>query len=204
MLLTGVKEEEIDLHTLNWPLIAEVRQKLAPEQRYVRGLFCGSDLCAEVMFLAMEKYEHVYGNAHPGAAKRVGIGAPSVGHTFLDYGARATRDGRPDPIVDPSVRLGRLLQEADDPEVGVIALDFILGRHAHRDPVSVMLPAIAEAKGRTAERGRHLEILGYVLGTDLDTPPVTDQVGALEAAGVTIASSSTNTGLLSREFVAKD
>lgn len=200
VLWSGVKEEEIDLHALNWPLITEVRQKLAPEQRYVRGLFCGSDLCAEAMFLAMEKYEDVHGNAHPVAEKRVGIDAPGVGHTFLDY---ATLDGRPDPIVDPAVRIDRLLREADDPEVGVIALDFILGRHAHQDPVGVMLPAIAEAKQRAAGRGRHLEILGYVLGTDLDTPSLTDQVAALEAAGVTIASSNANTGLLSREFVAK-
>ena len=71
------------------------------------------------------------------------------------------------------------------------------------DGTASNVPAITEAKSIAAERGHHLEILGYVLGTDLDTPAIGEQIAQLEAAGVTIASSSTNLGLLAREFVAK-
>ena len=46
-------------------------------------------------------------------------------------------------------------------------------------------------------------MLAYVLGTDLDEPDVKSQVAMLEEAGITIASSSTNAGLLAREFVFK-
>ena len=60
VLATGVREEDLDLHALNWPLIEEVRAKLAPEQRYIRGIFCGGTLCDEAMFLALEKYDDVY------------------------------------------------------------------------------------------------------------------------------------------------
>jgi FdrA protein len=202
--LTGVKEEDLDLHSLNWPLIEEVRAKLTAEQRYVRGLFCGGTLCDESMYLAMEKYEDVHSNIHPDPAKRLDAHDASVGHTFLDFGDDAFTNGKPHPMIDPSSRISRFLQEAKDPEVGVIAMDFILGFGAHEDPVGVMLPAIREAKELAAAEGRHLEILAYVLGTDLDQPRVEDQVAQLEAAGVTIASSSANTGLLSREFVWKD
>jgi hypothetical protein len=67
----------------------------------------------------------------------------------------------------------------------------------------VMIDAIKQAKQIAADAGRHLEILGYVLGTDLDTPSLAAQCNMLTDAGVTWASSSTNTGLLAREFVWK-
>lgn len=203
VLATGVDESTLDLHALNIPLIEEVRAKLAPEQKYVRGLFCGGTLCDEAMFAALAKYDNVYSNIRKDPAYVLGATDASREHAFLDMGDDDFTDGRPHPMIDPSLRLHRLVQEADDPEVGVIAMDFILGFGAHEDPVGVTIPAIEEAKAKAAARGQHLEILGYVLGTDLDTPAIAGQVAQLEAAGVTIASSSTNLGLLAREFVAK-
>ena len=84
--LTGVKEEDLDLHALNWPLIEEVRAKLTPEQRYIRALFCGGTLCDESMFAAMEKYDDVYSNIAPNPEHRIGAREASVAHTFLDFG----------------------------------------------------------------------------------------------------------------------
>ncbi|GAB3055890.1 acyl-CoA synthetase FdrA [Intrasporangium mesophilum] len=203
LLLTGVREEDLDLHALNWPLVEEVRAKLAPEQKYIRGLFCGGTICDEAMYAALGRYEDVWSNIQKDPRLRLGAGDPSRGHTFLDFGDDELTNGRPHPMIDPSLRIARLVEEAKDPEVGVIAMDFILGFGAHEDPVGVTLPAIREAKAIAASQGRHLEILGYVLGTDLDTPSLAAQTAALEEAGVTIASSSTNTGLLAREFVWK-
>ena len=203
VLATGVDESTLDLHALNIPLIEEVRAKLAPEQKYIRGLFCGGTLCDESMFAALDKYENVYSNIQKDPKYTIGATDPSREHTFLDMGDDDFTNGRPHPMIDPTMRLQRLVQEANDPEVGVIAMDFIVGFGSHADPVGVTIPAITEAKAKAAARGQHLEILGYVLGTDLDTPAVADQIAMLEAAGVTISSSSTNLGLLAREFVAK-
>lgn len=203
VVASGVDESTLDKHPLNLPLVAEVRAKLAPEQKYIRGLFCGGTLCDESMFSALDKYENVYSNIQKNADYRIGAMDASREHTFLDMGDDDFTNGRPHPMIDPSLRLQRLVQEAEDPEVGVIAMDFVLGFGAHEDPVGVTIPAITEAKAKAAARGQHLEILGYVLGTDLDTPAMANQVAMLEAAGVTIASSSTNLGLLAREFVAK-
>ena len=203
VLLTGIKEEDIDLHSLNWPLIEEVRAKLKPEQKYIRGLFCGGTICDEVMYLAMEKYPNIYSNIQKDLNLRLKDLNHSIEHTFLDLGDDDFTNGKPHPMIDPSNRIERFLQEARDPEVGVIAMDFILGFGSHEDPVGVMLPAIYQAKKLAKEQQRHLEILGYVLGTDLDQPDMAKQIQQLEDAGVTISSSCTNTGLLSREFVAK-
>lgn len=203
VLATGVDESTLDLHALNIPLIEEVRAKLAPEQKYVRGLFCGGTLCDESMFAALASYDNVWSNIQKDPTRTLGATDASREHTFLDMGDDDFTDGRPHPMIDPSLRLQRIVQEAEDPEVGVIVLDFVVGFGSHEDPVGVTIPAITEAKAKAAARGQHLEILGYVLGTDLDTPSVAEQIAQLEAAGVTIASSSTNLGLLAREFVAK-
>lgn len=202
ILLTGVAEESLDLHPLNWPLIEDVRAMLSPRQRYIRGLFCGGTLCDEALFAAMEKYPEVYSNIHPDPYYRLGPLSPSIGHAFLDFGDDAFTDGKPHPMIDPTQRIHRLLQEARDPEVAVIMLDFILGFGGHDDPVGALLGAIQDAQRIAREQGRTLVILGYVLGTDLDTPSLQQQCQLLTDNGVIWASSSTNAGLLAREFVA--
>lgn len=203
VLLTGTKEEDLDLHSLNWPLIEEIRAKLTPEQKYIRGLFCGGTLCDEAMFAALEKYPDVYSNIQTDPDYRLKDINQSIAHTFLDFGDDDFTNGKPHPMIDPTNRIERLLQEASDPEVGVIMMDFVLGYGSHEDPVGVMIEAIKKAKSIAREEGRELEILGYVLGTDLDTPSMAAQVQMLLDAGVIWASSSTNTGLLAREFVWK-
>ncbi len=203
VLLTGIKKESLDLHPLNWPLIEEVRARLTPQQKYIRGLFCGGTLCDEAMFAALEKYDDVYSNIQPDPTKRLADINVSQAHTFLDFGDDDFTNGKPHPMIDPTNRISRLLQEARDPEVGVIVMDFVLGFGSHEDPVGVMIEAIKEAQAIARADNRPLEILGYVLGTDQDTPSLSQQCQLLTDAGVIWASSSTNTGLLAREFVCK-
>jgi FdrA protein len=204
VILGGRKEEEINKRALNLPLIAEVKAKLAPEQKYIRALLCGGTLCDEMMILAMEKYANVYSNIAKNPAHRLADVNVSRGHTFIDFGDDAFTRGKPHPMIDPSLRTARFVEEPRDPSVGVIVLDFILGYGAHPDPVGIMLPPIVEAKAAAKARGKHLEILGYVLGTELDKPSLGEQTNKLSDAGVTIASSCTNSGLLARGFVEKE
>lgn len=201
VLASGVDESTLDLHALNLPLIAEVQAKLQPTQKYIRGLFAGGTLCDESMFLALESYPNVYSNIAQDPQLLLTDGEPSREHTFLDLGADEFTNGKPHPMIDPTSRIERFKQEAADPQVGVIVLDFVLGYGANPDPVGVMLPAIKQAKAQATAAGRHLEILGYILGTDADPQDFAAQVAKLDEAGVTWASSSTNTGLLAREFV---
>jgi FdrA protein len=203
VLLAGADESKINKRALNIPLIEEVRAKLTPEQKYIRGLFCGGTLCDEAMYAAMEKFDNVYSNIQKNADYLLEDNNVSKEHTFIDFGDDEFTKGKPHPMIDPTTRIERFKQEAMDPSVGVIVMDFVLGFGSHEDPVGVMLPAIIEAKQLAEQEGRHLEILGYVLGTDLDYQNFDEQVEKLIAAGVTHASSSQNAGLLAREFVVK-
>lgn len=203
VLLAGADESKVNKRALNLPLIEEVRKKLKPEQKYIRGLFSGGTLCDEAMHIAMEKFEDVYSNIQRDAKYRLKDIKVSQAHTFIDFGDDQFTQGKPHPMIDPSTRIERFIQEAKDPTVGAIVMDFVLGFGAHEDPVGAMLPAIIEAKQLAENEGRHLEIIGYILGTELDSQNMEDQINKLVAAGATHASSSQNAGLLAREFVLK-
>lgn len=203
VVLAGADESKLNKRALNLPLIEEVRAKLKPEQKYIRGLFSGGTLCDEAMHIAMEKFENVYSNIQRDPEYRLEDVKVSQGHTFIDFGDDQFTQGKPHPMIDPSTRIERFIQEAKDPSVGVIVMDFVLGFGAHEDPVGAMLPAIIEAKQAAEDEGRHLEIVGYILGTELDSQNIEGQINKLLAAGCTHASSSQNAGLLAREFVVK-
>ncbi|WP_066308285.1 acyl-CoA synthetase FdrA [Bacillus sp. FJAT-29814] len=203
VILAGADESKLNKRALNIPLIEEVRTKLTPEQKYIRGLFSGGTLCDEAMHAAMEKFDNVYSNLARNPEYRLKDRYTSQEHTFIDFGDDEYTQGKPHPMIDPSTRLERFIQEAKDPSVGVIVMDFVLGYGAHEDPVGAFLPAIMEAKQQAEQEGRHLEIIGYVLGTELDPQDYEEQINKLLAAGVTHASSMQNAGLLAREFVVK-
>ncbi|OJG25920.1 hypothetical protein RU98_GL000797 [Enterococcus caccae] len=201
--LAGIDQNSLDVHPLNLPLIDEVRAKLNPEQKYIRGLFTGGTLCDEAMFTAKERFSDVYSNIATDQEHLLHFGDASKAHTFIDFGADEFTNGKPHPMIDPSNRIARFIEEAEDSTVGVILMDFVLGYGAHPDPVGVMVPAMKAAKEKAASQGRHLEIIGYVLGTDLDKQNIDEQVEKLTSIGATYASSSQNAGLLAREFVVK-
>jgi FdrA protein len=200
--LAGIKTNSIRSE-LNQELIEEVRAKLTPEQKNIRGLFSGGTLCDEAMHAAMHKFTDVYSNIQRDPEFQLKDRNTSIGHTFIDFGDDQFTQGKPHPMIDPSTRLARFVQEANDPSVGVIVMDFVLGFGAHEDPAGAFLPAIIEAKQAAEEEGRHLEIVGYVLGTELDSQNIEEQKDKLVAAGVTLASSNAQAGLLAAEFVVK-
>jgi FdrA protein len=202
--LAGVgRAAESEALAVDTGTVARVRERLAPGQKYIRGLMCGGTLCDELMFLVREKSPEVYSNIAKSPEHRLGDVNASRAHTFIDFGDDDFTRGRPHPMIDPSLRLERLLREAADPSVAVIVMDFILGFGAHEDPVGVTLPAIAQAKAIAAREQRHLEIVGYVLGTDQDRPSLVEQTRKLAAAGVTLAGSCTQAALLARSIVEK-
>ncbi|MFI7008658.1 acyl-CoA synthetase FdrA [Streptomyces sp. NPDC050145] len=177
--------------------------RLAEGQKYVRGLFCGGTLCDETMYAVRDAGLDVWSNIQKNADFRLPAGSASRGHTFLDFGDDDFTNGRPHPMIDPALRIERIVEEAKDPEVAALVMDFVLGFGSHEDPVGTTLPAIEEAQRVAKEAGRHLEVVAYVLGTDLDTPSVAAQTAALRAAGVTVTLSSTETGQFAREIAKK-
>ncbi len=168
-------------------------ERFAPGQRYLRGLFSGGTLAYETLLILQDYVpaaNAVHSNVPLDEAYRLANATVSQGHTIVDLGEDEFTVGRLHPMMDNDLRIRRLQQEADDPEVAVILLDVVLGHGAHPDPAGELGPAIAEARARAEASGRYLEVAAVVVGTDEDPQGLEAQVEQLEAAGAHVETSN--------------
>lgn len=109
---------------------------------------------------------------------------------LIDLGDDEYTAGRPHPMIDPEPRTRRIAAAGDDPEVGVLLLDLVLGYGAHADPASPVATAVTEARRRAAGDGRDLLVVASVCGTDQDPQGMEAQRAVLVGAGVLVAESN--------------
>jgi FdrA protein len=164
--------------------------RLAPGQRYIRGLYSGGTLCYEALVQLEPFVGPVHSNTPLEPAQMLPSAHRSIAHTVVDLGSDEFTVGRLHPMLDPDVRLQRLLREAEDPEVAVILLDVVLGYGAHPNPAGALVPVIREARGRARDTGRWLSVVASVCGTEQDPQGYDDQVAQLIEAGALIQSSN--------------
>lgn len=117
-------------------------------------------------------------------ARRPSSDGRQGGNVLLDLGDDDYTQGRPHPMIDPTLRNSEIVKHASDPATAVIVIDVELGYGSHPDPAGAVLPAVTEARKIAADAGRPLEIVGYVLGTDRDPQGKDGQEALLTSAGV--------------------
>ena len=164
--------------------------QFAPGQRYLRGLFSGGTLAYEAQYLLQGYLPRVWANAPLNKENHISNSLISQEHTIIDLGEDEFTVGRLHPMMDNELRIRRLFQEANDPEVAVIMLDVVIGYGSHPDPASELAPAIVKAKATAAAAGRHLEVVAVVTGTDEDPQNFAGQIGQLRAAGAWVDASN--------------
>lgn len=168
-----------------------LRETLKPGQRYLRALYSGGTLCYEAQVIWRDTLSQpVSSNAPLEAANQLADSNRSVGHTSVDLGEEEFTVGRPHPMIDNSLRVRRLLQEAYDPETAIILLDVVLGYGAHPDPAAELAMAVIKAQAEAARTEHDLIVLACVTGTEADPQRLSRQVHTLEQAGVTVCSSN--------------
>jgi len=164
----------------------EPRPRLLPPQRFVRGIFAGGTFCYQAQLLF--HHARVPFRSNSPLTDRHALEDPlrSEGHTLLDLGDEFFTEGRLHPMIDPTLRRERIHQEAEDPEVGVLLVDFVLGHNASPDPVGDLLPAIASAREKKRRSGGDLIVVASVCGTEADPQNHARQVEHLASAGVRV------------------
>lgn len=173
----------------------------AQGQRWVRGLFAGGSLCAEAQVVLRERLGRVWSNAPVAEGFRLADPLTSHEHTVVDLGADEFTVGRLHPMLDPSVRHARLVQEARDPEVAVLLADVVLGYGAHPDPAGELARAWEEAVEEARRSGRELACVASVCGTDLDSQGYSQQVERLKTSGVVVAPSNASAARVAAALV---
>ena len=158
--------------------------KFVEGQRYLRGLFSGGTLAFEALLILQDYLPAVYSNAPIKKGHNVLKNSlVSVENTIVDLGEDEFTVGRLHPMMDNTLRIQRLHQEAADPEVAVILLDVVLGYGSHPNPAGELAPAIAKAKDTARKAGRYLEVVAVVVGTDEDPQDFEGQIKVLKDAG---------------------
>jgi FdrA protein len=169
-----------------------LRERLGKEQRFYRGLFSGGTFCYETQIILkkMLRGQPVNSNAPLDRSNRLVDASVSRGHTAIDLGEDEFTIGRLHPMLDPSLRNRRIIQEARDPETAVIHLDIVLGYGVHPDPAGAAVEAIQQAQALAAEQGRDVHFLAHVCGTDGDPQNASAQKQVLREAGVMVLPSN--------------
>ncbi len=172
---------EMAVALVNEPDQSQIERGQDRLKGYLRGLFSGGTLAYEALLLLQSALEPIYSNIPIHESQALADIMQSQGHTILDMGEDDFTQGRLHPMMDNDLRLRRLRQEADDPQVSMILLDVVLGEGAHPDPAAELAPAIREVK-----ENRELEVAAIVLGTDEDPQDKAAQVEQLQGAGALI------------------
>jgi FdrA protein len=184
---------------------SNLRSHLGPGQKYLRGLFSGGTLCYEAQVILSELIpEQIFSNAPLRKENHLSNSNRSQGHTVVDLGEEEFTVGRPHPMIDNDLRIRRLQQEAQDPEVAVIFLDVVIGYGAHPNPASELAPAARRAIEIAKKEGRELFVISSVTGTEQDPQVLSKQTAILSDYGVIVCESNASAARLVGMIVNRD
>lgn len=148
---------------------------------YLRGLFSGGTLAFETMLGLQGVLSPLYSNSPITASQAMADPLTSKAHCIVDLGDEVFMVGRLHPMIDNDLRIRRLRQEWQDPDVSMILFDVVLGEGAHPDPASELAPVIEELRQR-----RPLDAVAILIGTDADPQGLDRQIDQLHSAGVIV------------------
>ena len=141
----------------------------------LRGFFVGGTLCDEAMLIAAERLGPIRSNI----PLRPEWTLDGPGHSMIDFGDDSLTQGRPHPMIDPTLRLERLA--ALDDACGVVLLDVVLGHGAEPDPAAALAPLIETLK---------VPVVVSLCGTDADPQNRGRQAEQLWKAGAAVFASN--------------
>ena len=161
--------------------------------KFIRGLYAGGTLCAEAQVILASAGLACASNAPVPGSKT--LTADFIGHTLIDLGDDEYTQGRPHPMIEPSVRDEPLSDALADPDVAVVLLDLVLGHGASNDPAGPII-RLLEIVPR-----RQLHIIASVTGTKLDPQDRAAQRSKLDGAGVVVAQSNAEAVRLAIRYI---
>ena len=178
-------------------------ESMGADQMYVRGLFAGGTFSYQAQQVMRDGGIIVHSNAPLEGMRPLDDANSSVENTLVDMGADEFTIGVPHPMIDATQRRERILDEAGDPHVAVLLLDFILGYNASPDPAGDLVEAIVEAKRRCDEKGLYLSVVASVCGTDEDPQGLEEQEQVLVDAGAVVFPSNAQASQFARDILRK-
>ncbi|SDZ04162.1 acyl-CoA synthetase FdrA [Tindallia californiensis] len=193
-LSKGEKPKDFDGFSIDEKLIDEMVEKelskYSQKQRYVRGLYTGGTLAEEAQTILTESLGEIFSNKPKKPERKLANVFKSEKHTVVDLGEDEFTIGKPHPMIDPSGRADRIVEEGQDEEVAVLLMDMVLGYGAHEDPAGEMIESIQQAKAQMESVNGHLTVVASICGTEGDPQDMEESRKKLEDAGVILLPSN--------------
>ena len=209
MALSLSRGEEYRFHPFSLPdgevqrLVEQETSRMERGQIYLRGLFTGGTLADEAMFCFAGEGMEVYSNNQTQPHLLLKDPRRSLKHTVIDLGDDVFTAGRPHPMIDPSSRQERILQEMQDPQMAVLLLDVVLGYGSHGDPAGALCGSLLRAKGEAEKRGGYLSVVASVTGTEGDFQNLYGQRKKLEGVGCVVMPSNAQASRLAARIIGR-
>ena len=173
-----------------------------PEQRYVRGIFCGGTMCDEAMVSFRKAQIPIKSNIPLAGDEGLADVHRSEGNTFIDMGDDYFTRGKPHPMIEPALRNQRIVTDAMLADTAVMLVDVELGFGSHSDPAGVVVKAMREAQEALKARGGpELLWIASLIGTRGDPQGFNAQADKLLEAGFVVTESNIRAARLAGELV---
>jgi FdrA protein len=181
------------LDSPHWP----AGRNRPPRAGALRGLFSGGTLCDEAMVIAAEALGPIRSNIPLEPEWALGPDLVASGHLMIDFGDDRLTQGRPHPMIDPTLRVERFSQEIEDPSCGVVLIDVVLGHGSDPAPASALVGVIEAA----AEQD--VAVVVSLIGTSGDPQGLEPTATQLQAAGADVYLSNAAAARAATELVTR-
>ncbi|WP_140920907.1 acyl-CoA synthetase FdrA [Limnobaculum xujianqingii] len=159
---------------------------LPAQRREIRGVFAGGTFCYEAQLLCKQQGFSASSNTPVKGNTQLSDIWHSQGNTIVDMGDDDFTNGRPHPMIDPTLRNQRIQEELSDPKTAVMLFDLVLGYGASMEPADELLEVIAQVREKVGAQNLPL-LIAHVCGTEADPQVRSRQIENLRQAGVLVA-----------------
>ncbi|HHQ6576664.1 TPA: acyl-CoA synthetase FdrA [Serratia fonticola] len=181
-------------------MLANVQQMAAQQPAVcggkISGLYAGGTLAAECAMLLADRLGVEADSKH-----QHGSMLNADGHRIIDMGDDFYTQGKPHPMIDPSTRNQEIARLAQQPQIGVLLLDVVIGYGAQEDPADSLA---TEVKRVREKRGaaHPLAVIATVTGTEQDPQQRSKQLATLNEAGIAVMNSLPEAVALACQLIA--
>lgn len=147
----------------------------------IKAYYSGGTLAGEAAMLINE-------SVFSGGEMKTGHGymLKKDGFEVIDLGDDEYTQGKPHPMIDPSVRVQYMEKAMEDKSTSVILFDLVLGYGSHEDMASALAPSIEKLKTQAKAENRNIHFVTTVCGTNKDPQNYEKQKKTMEEAGVIV------------------
>lgn len=175
-------EKQADSSPHDIVMLQQACLHLSAMRQDIRGVFAGGTFCYEAQLICQQNGFNASSNTPVSGKEKLNDIWQSHSHTLIDMGDDDFTRGKPHPMIDPTLRNQRLIDELNDSHTAVVLFDVVLGYGASDAPADELLAQLARV-----EKCQAPVLIAHVCGTEADPQQRSRQVNALREAGIIIA-----------------